>query len=300
MNQSYTSRLKYREGTAQDNTQIRKGYLWIMGFVIVIPWLLIYGLCTYITTSILGIKITSTEVDMSTTSLFWTSFSGLFATVLTVAGAIKIMERKRLRDIGLRIENRTTDIIIGVISAALCIIIGYIVLISTKQIEFIRTNFNLYEMSATIFIFLFGAMIEELLTRGYMQRVLMSRFNKYVAILISSLIFMLMHGANPNLGIIPFLNLFLVGILFGLSYQYTKNLWFPIAFHASWNFFQSLFGFNVSGISFYSAIESRIHTPTIINGGSFGFEGSILSILFEVGIILCLFLYYHKSDEIYR
>ena len=90
-----------------------------------------------------------------------------------------------------------------------------------------------------------------------------------------------MHGANPNISLFSLLGLFLAGIALGSSYMYTKNLWYPIAFHFSWNLFQSLLGFNVSGQDIYSIIEFTVPENNKINGGQFGFEGSIFSILTE-------------------
>jgi hypothetical protein len=123
----------------------------------------------------------------------------------------------------------------------------------------------------------------------------MYSFNKYFALFLSSVLFSLMHGANPNMDWFSFLNLFLAGILLGVSYIYTKNLWFPIALHFSWNFFQTLFGFNVSGQDFYSLIEFRISEKNILNGGNFGFEGSILSIIVQVILILTVIIYYQNK-----
>jgi hypothetical protein len=99
-----------------------------------------------------------------------------------------------------------------------------------------------------------------------------------------------MHSANPNRSWVGMINLFLAGILMGLPFIYTKNLMFPIAFHFSWNFFQSLFGFNVSGLDSYSLIEFKISQNTLANGGDFGFEGSVLAILFQVALVFILYI----------
>ena len=103
-----------------------------------------------------------------------------------------------------------------------------------------------------------------------------------------------MHAANPNIELIGFVDLFLAGILLGLSYIYTKNLWFPIALHFSWNFFQAHFGFNVSGQDSYSFIEFTIPEANLLNGGAFGFEGSYLSIILQLFTIFGIWHYYHK------
>ncbi len=105
-----------------------------------------------------------------------------------------------------------------------------------------------------------------------------------------------MHIANPNMDWFSFLNLFLAGILLGITYTYTKNLWFPIALHFSWNLFQTLFGFNVSGQDFYSLIEFKITDNNMINGGDFGFEGSIFSVIAQVLAIGAIWFYYNKNQ----
>jgi hypothetical protein len=86
------------------------------------------------------------------------------------------------------------------------------------------------------------AVVEETLFRGYVLKNFMESFNKYAALIISSGLFSSMHYFNLDFDLFSFFSLFLAGILFGISYIYTKNLWFPIALHLSWNLFQALFG----------------------------------------------------------
>jgi len=75
----------------------------------------------------------------------------------------------------------------------------------------------------------------------------MYSFGKPIALVVSAILFSIMHGQNPAFDYLAFINLFLAGVMLGLPYIFNKNLWFPIALHFSWNFFQSLFGFKVSG-----------------------------------------------------
>ena len=149
----------------------------------------------------------------------------------------------------------------------------------------------------SILVFTCVSFSEELLIRGYVLKNFMSSFNKYFALIMSSLIFALMHGANPNISLIPLFNLFLAGILLGTSYIYTKNLWFPIGLHFGWNLFQTLFGFNVSGQDFYSLIEFKITASNLITGGAFGLEGSIYSIVIQVVLIVFLIMYFERKNR---
>ena len=56
----------------------------------------------------------------------------------------------------------------------------------------------------------------------------------------------------------------------------SRDLWMPIGYHISWNYFQGyICGFNVSGISTPSFIKID-NCKNIIAGGEFGLEGGLL------------------------
>lgn len=69
------------------------------------------------------------------------------------------------------------------------------------------------------------ALLEEMIYRGYILRTLRP-YGDLFAVVISSLLFSLMHG---NLRQVPFA--FLVGFVLGLLYVCTNNIWLPIAVH---------------------------------------------------------------------
>ena len=70
-------------------------------------------------------------------------------------------------------------------------------------------------------------------------------------------------------------------------------MWFPIALHFSWNFFQGpIFGFEVSGIELNSLIVQEITGSDLLTGGDFGLEGSaLLSVLLLLSIFFVQYLY---------
>ncbi len=73
--------------------------------------------------------------------------------------------------------------------------------------------------------------------------------NKWVALLITSVLFALFHEANPDVSVFAIINILFAGILIGLNYIFTKNLWFGICFHFAWDYFQGpVLGYEVSGV----------------------------------------------------
>ena len=176
---------------------------------------------------------------------------------------------------------------------------GLCLLLLLNQVAIIGIQYKIYALLLNIGIFLAIAFAEEIVIRGYVLNKLLGSTNKHVALIISSVIFSLFHALNPNINFLSLINLFFAGILLGIAYIYTKNLWFPIALHFSWNFFQgAIFGFNVSGMEFHSVFIQKTQHNNIWNGGAFGFEGSILCILFQMIGILILFLIYNSSVKL--
>jgi len=93
---------------------------------------------------------------------------------------------------------------------------------------------------------------------------------------------------NPGIHPLAFANLFLAGLLLGINYIYSRNLWFSFLFHLSWNFFQGpILGFRVSGLSLPPLLVAEPKGDLFITGGEFGLEGSILITIVSV-ITLCV------------
>jgi hypothetical protein len=70
------------------------------------------------------------------------------------------------------------------------------------------------------------------------------------------------------------------GLLFGLLYHVTRSLWWCIGLHAGWNFVQgAIFGIPVSGIAVDGVLDSHLQGPDWLDGGGFGAEASVLTVL---------------------
>ena len=210
---------------------------------------------------------------------------------------MKYIDKQPFFHIGLQTNGRLKEFNYGIAVGFLIMASAYLFLYFTGEITFEGYILNYEKILLSIVLFAGISLFEEIIFRGYLLKNLLESFNPLVALFISSILFSLIHGSNPNVTTIGLINIFLAGFFLGVSYVFTKNLWFPVALHFSWNFFQSMFGFRVSGLDSYSIIEFSIIENNLLNGGEFGFESSILSIgILIIGTYL-IFKYFKKSKN---
>lgn len=270
---------------------------WIRVLLLIFPYVIIVGIFQIIGYIIGGISFEQ-ELQLTTTQSFIISIATLLGTLTILFLFMRFVEKREFKELGLKIKDRGFDFLAGIIIGLIVMATGFFLLIVLNEIDVQNFNLDLEEVLLSIGVFTAVSISEELLCRGYIQRNLMYSFNNYIALIISSLLFALAHSFNPNLSWIALAGLFGAGILLGLSYIYTKNLWFPISLHFSWNLFQAYFGFNVSGQEFYSIVEFNIAEENILNGGKFGFEASIFSLILQIALILLIFRYYQKRKNL--
>lgn len=288
----------FAEIIASPNPIIEENSGWLNILKLIIPYVIVVGIFQAIGASIVNVDITDLEAILSPIQKLVILLFTFTGTLIILWIFMKNVDEKPFISLGFQTKNRAKDIFCGLGLGTLIMALGFIILLTINQIEFLKYNLNGKELLISLLIFIIVAFVEETLIRGYIQRNLMRSFNKYIALIISSILFSLLHFANPHFDLTSFINLFLAGILLGLSYIHTKNLWFPIALHFSWNFFQTLFGFNVSGDNNYSLIEISIPQNNLLNGGPFGFEGSLLGSLMQIIAIIAIIVYYQRKNTI--
>lgn len=267
---------------------------------IIIPYLVIVGIFELIGGLIVGLDSRHMNANSQTSAqLFVTCFMGMVGTLAVVWLFTTKVDKKSFASIGFDKTNMVKDIVLGLAMGFVIILSGFSILVLTHQLQFIDIKFNALNLLYSVGIFVFVAVSEEVFTRGYILRNLAFSFNKYMALVVSALIFSLMHLANPNANVVGLSIIFLSGLVLGLPYLYTKNLWFPIALHFSWNFFQGpIFGFNVSGLNFYKLIETKYATANNWNGGEFGFEGSIVAVFFLLCALTAIYFLFRNRTAI--
>jgi membrane protease YdiL (CAAX protease family) len=130
---------------------------------------------------------------------------------------------------------------------------------------------------------------EELITRGVLLRNMAEGLNAAVVgpqralilgYLLSSLIFGILHGTNPNATMFSTLILMAAGLFLGLGYLLTGELAIPIGLHIAWNFCEgNIFGFPVSGMNMGPAVLAiQQNGPVLFTGGAFGPEAGLVGL----------------------
>lgn len=158
--------------------------------------------------------------------------------------------------------------------------------------------------------FLLVGLLEEYLTRGYLQYTLSrglaglyrwafkarhsEAFGFWSAAILLSFLFGLGHGKNPGESPIGLLSAGLAAMVFCFSLWRTGSLWWAIGFHTAWDWSQSfLYGVADSGtmVQHHLLATHPVGKP-ILSGGTTGPEGSIfiLAVLALASLIILLTL----------
>jgi len=225
----------------------------------------------------------------------------LFRVLISVWLSGRYLDRRTFADFGLRLNKIWwQELAFGLGLAVLLISSVFLIELATGW-ETISDTFHTanneqsFILKLIVFVILFVAVgfSEELMYRGYHLTNIAEGFNiraigpKYsigIAVFLSSILFGIFHLGSPGATLISTFNIFLWGILFGISYLLTGRLAIPVGIHITWNLFQgNMFGFPVSGttfsadtVTFFSVQQSGSDLWT---GGAFGPEAGLLSLL---------------------
>jgi membrane protease YdiL (CAAX protease family) len=127
------------------------------------------------------------------------------------------------------------------------------------------------------------AAVEELMFRGIVFRLVEELAGTRGALVVSGLLFGLLHLVNP--GATPWGALAIAvegGLMLGAAYAATRSLWLAIGIHLGWNYAEGgIFGATVSGSGHGPAglLTATLPGPAALTGGGFGPEASLLAIV---------------------
>lgn len=261
-----------------------------------------YGLIFALTTNNVNPAIVTERFMTSSFANMWAGILQNVAMISLVILFWKLLDKKPMREMGLTFDKSfITELVYGLVLGAVSIALIFFILLVTGQIVVEKRDLApdfIWVLLADLVLMIFVGIGEEMFSRGYCMSI-MRRSNIFVVLIVPNVIFALLHILNNNIGVIPLINLFLIGVLFSFMFLRRGNIWMPIGYHITWNYFQgSIFGMPVSGTTVNGLYMSRFTSDNILNGGGFGPEGGlIVTGLIIVSIVLLLLLTRDKKEN---
>lgn len=147
-----------------------------------------------------------------------------------------------------------------------------------------------------------AGIVEEMVFRGIIMGTLEREYNPVVAILMPSILFGAVHIIGNELNVISIAQLVVagtfVGIMFSLIEYQSGNVWNNAIVHALWNMSTigiCHIGFELDENSLFTLIINT--KSTLLSGGDFGIESSLIAIAGYVIISVVAFYMIYKSKN---
>ena len=227
-------------------------------------------------------------------------YSTAITLILAYIFARKILKRSNL-SLGLvdnkKVLNYGKGILLGF--GLLSIIVLILNLIGFAEITPNLSDFNLKLFLIFVLAWLIQGFEEEFLLRSILMNQLAAGGKIEVAIIANSLIFSIFHLGNTGFNVLAFVNVFLMGLVFSLIFYLKNTIYLVGAAHSFWNMtMANIYGITVSGNSptGVNLFNTKLTGATIISGGSFGIEGSIVTSLVLLVVLIILIGKIKKSD----
>ncbi len=262
------------------------------GWLRAILFLLIYLLVTIAATTLVTVVAVMLFNSTLPIYLFYSSILINFMTgTVLVMLFRKLVDKESFSSIGLQWKGFGKERAAGFIAAVLMMTLLSTIIWMMGLLQWFTVDVDWQGITFVFVALVLVAFVEELVFRGYVLQNLMHSMRRENALIASAVLFAVFHSMNPNFNLLAFINIFIAGFLLGVNYIYTRNLWFSIFFHFSWNFVQGpVLGFDVSGIELPSLLQQNIRGSILITGGAFGLEASWLTTL--TALLACIALYF--------
>ena len=216
----------------------------------------------------------------------------------------KLVEIRKLKSVGF--NEKCYDYLIGGIGAVLLLVVIIGMCCATDVMRFIdiTSNTDVIYMTALFAGFFIQGSAEEVICRGFLLPSLSKKTSLPLAIFVSSSAFALPHlpsvlGADAGFAVVGVLNLYLVSAVFSLLFIIRSNIYIVCGLHSVWNFvLYGAMGLSVSGSSSNenALMHFQVNAESILSGGAYGVEASVVTTVVLGLIVVVLAKYYHKRE----
>ncbi len=219
--------------------------------------------------------------------------------IIIVTGICQLLRKEQITVITGKFNfNWLRQFLVGIMIGAALMIFPAIILTVLGLVHWQVNDISFSTIISGFTVFVYVALVEELLFRGFIFQRFIESFGQWPAQLIIAGMFLLTHIDNPGMvGIIKLLaslNIFFASILFGLAFIKTRSLAMPIGIHFMANWVQgSLLGFGVSGNNELGLLNPQfLLAPEWLTGGTFGLEASIFGLIFLLVITVSFYIWF--------
>jgi len=215
--------------------------------------------------------------------------------VLSILFGVKYLLKEKMFQIGIDFrKHRAFELLLGIGLGFLVQIVSIALTSSMGWFEVVGFIWNYHSLEFFLFALIYSAIysaeagvIEETFFRGYLFRIYESRYSKIVAVVVTSVLFGLLHFSGFNekfawwMSIISSL---LTGFMFAQAFLLYRSLWLPFGIHFGWHFAMRSLG--SVGLSPDEGIflVTKVNGPTMLVSTKAGGAG-----LFEiVGVLVIM------------
>ena len=223
----------------------------------------------------------------------------IFMALFSYTLLFRFYEKRKITELSLGVfwKNALIGFSLGFILQSLAILVIYLAgdysIIKINPVSFLIPGFTAA---------LIAGFVAEILIRGIIFRLTEKKLGTIIALIISSLLFAVMHSGVKGATLLSVLSTTIqAGILPGAVYVFTRSLWLPIFLHFAWDLAEpGIYGGINPGITLEKSLfTSKITGSELLTGGQFGPGSSIQAAIFcLIAAILFLWLAKRKNNFI--
>jgi len=212
---------------------------------------------------------------------------------------MKFLARRPVPELLLH-RRAISEAMFGAVIGLIFIVVSTTLIVLLGGYSFKWSNENISSVVMPIIATSLGAaFVEELIFRGLAFQAIERLGGSWIALTITSLFFGIAHLGNPGATIWGAVSIAIeAGVLLGAAFLWRRNVWFIIGLHFFWNTVQGLLGIPVSGHPSSGLFTVEVTGPTLLTGGKFGLEASIIPVIISLLIAIPMLIFAHRKGHL--
>ena len=210
--------------------------------------------------------------------VMWPEFLAAAAVLLAYWLYVRVFERRPVAE--LASANALPELGVGLLTGAALVTTVVAMLMAVGGYRITGSNGLSAIVITPLAMMTFVGVLEEVLSRGIVFRIIEQWLGSWVALAISSLLFGLAHTPGDGVGVLAIVIAVVAGALFAAAYLLTRRLWLSIGMHIAWNYtLGSIYSIAVSGHEAKGLLQGVVSGPNWLSGGVYGLEASVFTLI---------------------